>query len=510
MHKIQLQQNLTTSLNRPCHPRNSCCSPSGILSNSLQNANTSLNFSFENLRHSYIFLNSPKLVKQLNNPLSPLFNTPEEKHGDVSPNFTSVIKSSTPVLQAMTLLDDSIPPEFKKISVLSPNKLEPIMGTDKNKTESSPAICITGDETCERQKESIILQGNNTSEEDYWKINHMQILGRQSPHESLHEEISEVLVYLYYKYKNFHYFYMQVDGNCGKECIHLIQLTEIKSAYQDLQNELFDLEKLKKENVEYRKEIEQLSLKINELNSNLSTNKSDSGNSELNNSTTYVTELRVHLDEEAEDVGSLGAGDASKLDALEKENQDLLLIIENLKQDYDQLFKCSHERQLQFETLAANFMQITTQQKEVKNELQVLLTENNSLKETLDKSSDIQQKFEELCQQYSLDKIEWNKQKEEFLNQIADSSQELEVLRQKLLEKSETSSEISDTCNSNDDFIRDRKDKTILSFSRMRMKVDKLEEKIEHLEEQLRNERTKKEELQLIARRAGKLEPRYM
>lgn len=196
LHKLQLQQNLTATSNRPCHFRNSYCGPTGTLSNSLQNANTSQNLdsnssSFEKIRQHCFIFNSPNLVKQLSNPLSPLSKTLDEKICCDSPDFVSVIKSSTPK-QIVTLLDDSIPLELAKISVLRPIVLK-TMENAENTPESPSIVYVIERSEGEQLKASEAIQGNNTSEEDYWKVNLSQMLERQSPHESLHAEISEVI-----------------------------------------------------------------------------------------------------------------------------------------------------------------------------------------------------------------------------------------------------------------------------------------------------------------------------
>lgn len=164
LHKFQIQQ--TTS---------------GIISP--QNTKSPLFSPLEKIRQHCTVFNSPKLVKQLSNPLSPLANTPpEEKLSENSHKFRSAVKASTPN-QLETLLDDSIPADLANVSVLSP----------QISTQSSTYVT---EDSVEAQK-TVESVRNNTSEEDYWKVNFTQILDNQSPHNSLHAEISEVVLVVF-------------------------------------------------------------------------------------------------------------------------------------------------------------------------------------------------------------------------------------------------------------------------------------------------------------------------
>lgn len=174
LHKLQLQQNLISTSNRVC------CTPPGIPSSSSQNISSSL------LHHQFIIFNSPKLLKQLDNPLSPLANTPEEKVCKDSPEFISVIQSSTPK-QLAPVSDDSI--SVEKVSVLHSNRLKK---SENNVAQPSATSVVESTERSGEQQN--LLERNNTSEEDYWKVNISQILEKQSPHDSLHAEISEVTI----------------------------------------------------------------------------------------------------------------------------------------------------------------------------------------------------------------------------------------------------------------------------------------------------------------------------
>lgn len=183
LHKLQLNQNL------------SYCSTSGIHSNSFQSINLSstlptvIRSPLEKIRQQLTGFNSPKLIRQLNNPLSPLTQSPDENQiiENKNPEFISAIKSSTP---KQTLLDDSIPVELAQISVLCPNKLD----TGVNNAES-PSVIDQKDDDGEQQKASTSIIVQEISEEDYFNVNLTQILEKQSPHNSLLAELSEVLFF---------------------------------------------------------------------------------------------------------------------------------------------------------------------------------------------------------------------------------------------------------------------------------------------------------------------------
>lgn len=89
------------------------------------------------------------------------------------------------------------------------------------------------------------------------------------------------------------------------------------------------------------------------------------------------------------------------------------------------------------------------------------------------------------------EKEEWGLERIELDHKIEDYFQEILVLQQKL-EKSELSSECSDTYSS--EFKGNKKE--TLSFSKMQVKVDRLQRKIENLEDLLENERRKNTEME--------------
>lgn len=105
---------------------------------------------------------------------------PEEKPSENTPKCTATAKASSTPNQPDTLLDDSIPADLANVSVLSP----------QISTQSSSYVIEEAQKTVESVR-------NNTSEEDYWKVNFTQILDNQSPHNSLHAELSEVVLVVF-------------------------------------------------------------------------------------------------------------------------------------------------------------------------------------------------------------------------------------------------------------------------------------------------------------------------
>lgn len=184
--KHQLQQNLTTTLNRSCHIRSSCYN-SGNSSYSSPPANTdpSIYYTpYEKIRKRYSVFNNTKLLKQFDSPLaSTTFN---KKISDDSPDLMSAVKSSTPrdVVNLKYILDDSVPAEIKSVPALCPPTFLA--------NEPSPPAMYVIERSDETQRIGSTYQVQNSSEEDYWKFNVVQMVEKQSPHDSLHTEMSEV------------------------------------------------------------------------------------------------------------------------------------------------------------------------------------------------------------------------------------------------------------------------------------------------------------------------------
>lgn len=283
-------------------------------------------------------------------------------------------------------------------------------------------------------------------------------------------------------------------------------MREIKHAYQNLQREILEhenceyvirkleveTEKLEKQNKEYLEKINKLSSKINELNCHLSLDKS-------NSPTTYITEVRMHLDQEA--------GDANSCVDVDYQKETLICTIKALEQDNNKLLGCIQEKQSRFEIMMSNLNKLFILQKKLKTEIQTLLYENNNVKEIIGRNAKISEKYCTLYQQYSSDKIQWGKEKEIFAKRIADSMQEISELRLKW-EKSETSSEVSNSSTDHsviDDLVKERKHKGMISFSKMQMKVDKLQEIIENQRDLLQDKQLKNEQLQRLVSIAGKI-----
>lgn len=211
LHRQQLQQNLstTTTLNRSCHFRSSCCSPGNFShspTNLIQNispsstSSTAYNSRFERIRQGEAIFHSPKLMKQLDNPVFPInFNSANKKISDDSPDLMPAVKSSTPkelgTVQLKYALDDSIPAEIRDIPVLWPSLCaDKEKAISKNSNKSLPSMYIIEcPEETSTEKNLSAHQAQNSSDEDYWKYNVVQVVQKQSPHETLHAEISEAL-----------------------------------------------------------------------------------------------------------------------------------------------------------------------------------------------------------------------------------------------------------------------------------------------------------------------------
>lgn len=279
---------------------------------------------------------------------------------------------------------------------------------------------------------------------------------------------------------------LQINGSCanGRECVHLIRLEGLNNDYLSLQQELLEqkteLEKLQKENAD---------------NSNESVHS--------NTSTTYVTEVRMHLDQESGDASSIKTADSH----LQKEIQELKLKLEIVQQDNNKLTKCNQENQSKCERCMVDLKKITTLYDELKTEMQAVLAENRTLKEIFKKNTQLKEQIDDLHRQYLAERIEWDRQKEELESRVDDFSMEVTVLQQKL-EKNEMV-DVSVGCNLYDDDDvgvvggRERNDKGALSFSRMQMKLDKMQEKIDNLEELVQN---KNKELQLKISKEGSVD----
>lgn len=262
-----------------------------------------------------------------------------------------------------------------------------------------------------------------------------------------------------------------------------------------------EIEQLIRKNEEYQQEIEQLSLKIDELNSCF--NKSNSEN-------VYITEVRMHLDQEAGDASSVKTTDALEINSvkealniLQKEKQDLAFRLKILQADNDKFLKSNQEEQKKREDFLMNLTKLAELQHELKKDIHALLAENNSLKLIISKCLTVKESLAELRKQYLLERIKWNKQKEEFENQISDFSMNITVLQQKL-DKNEMLDASTSCSLLYDDMNKEKNEKGALSFSRMQIKMYKLQEKIDNLEESLRNEKNRNNELQLQINRAGK------
>lgn len=269
---------------------------------------------------------------------------------------------------------------------------------------------------------------------------------------------------------------LQINGSClnGKECVHSIRLEGLNNDYLSLQQELLELktelEKLQKENAD----------------------NSNNESVHSNTSTTYVTEVRMHLDQESGDASSIKTTDSH----LQKQIQELKLKLEILQQDNDKLTKCNQENQNKCERCMVDLKKMTTLHEELKTEIQAMLAENHTLKEISKRSTNLKEQIDDLHRQYLAERIEWNRQKEELESRVDDFSMEVTVLQQKL-EKNEMV-DICVGCNFYDDddvgLGGGRNSKGALSFTKMQMKLDKMQEKIDNLEEVVRN---KNKELQL-------------
>lgn len=200
MHK-QLQNNLSTSLNRSHHSSGSYCSPGNFLHcTSFPEVPPApifplKNSPFEKIRQQCTVFNSPRLLRQLINPLSPL--APNSSICEDSPEMIRhPAKSSTPITLTQ-VLDDSIPASIKNLPVLCPTtwKNEISRSTSKGaaqgENQGSPPVMYVIERSAESPKAQQRILHNN-SEEDYWKVNVEPILEKQSPHNSLLAEISEV------------------------------------------------------------------------------------------------------------------------------------------------------------------------------------------------------------------------------------------------------------------------------------------------------------------------------
>lgn len=269
-----------------------------------------------------------------------------------------------------------------------------------------------------------------------------------------------------------------MNASCanGNKCVYLIRLMEMNNDYSKLQQEL----------VEQKVEIEMLQ----KQNEQLCMNKSNSESNDSNGSTTYITEVRMRLDQEAGDASSVKTPDLYK-----KLNKELTFKLKTLQDDNDKLAKCN-------QNFMVDFQKVATLYDELKAEIQALLVENVSLKQIFDKNTTLKNQIDELRQHYLAERTKWNRQKEELEHRIGDVLMEVTLLQENLERAEMVDASIG--CNFyDDDGGGGSRDKGVLSFSRMQMKVDRLQEKIENLEELVRNE---KRTLQRQVCKEGRLE----
>lgn len=195
---------------------------------------------------------------------------------------------------------------------------------------------------------------------------------------------------------------MQVSGSCvnGKDCPHLEHLMERNRAVLSLQYELLehencgfiiekqraDIERLKKQQEDHQKQMELYSFKINELKCQLCSDNTRNQSSSI--STTYITEVKLNLEQDTGDVNTIKTGDTLQqyIDTIEREKQNLSVRVKILEQDKESLEKLLmyyKEKISERDGLRIELEEASKLLDQLKNEFQTIASENCSLKENV-------------------------------------------------------------------------------------------------------------------------------
>lgn len=169
------------------------------------------------------------------------------------------------------------------------------------------------------------------------------------------------------------------------------ELLEHENCAFIIEKQKMDIEKLKQQEEDYQKQMELLSFKISELNCQISSSSIKIEEPKVN--TTYVTEVKVNLEQDAGDAVCVKPEDTfilselkEKIRALQTEMESVVsknTILEQDNENLERILNCYKEKTVEHDSLRVELEETSRLLGELRGEIQAIASENCSLKETV-------------------------------------------------------------------------------------------------------------------------------